>query len=183
MKKVLLQIVMGTLMLSSCLQNEEIYYSCNDRIDSWVKENYDIVKEYTREQWNELPSDVAIAVYRTFTPDKRIEFWQEKFNELKCLPWDEEELAHIQIAENYFHAHEYIFRRIKLTADDVDDLDTFYYSWTKKAVKRLGWSERLATMIIASGYSLKDTTSLGKFDPDIPIIPGDKPNCNCRYFI
>ena len=75
----------GMLSMTSC--KKEMQFSCDPEIHRWAKENTDRFQEITREQLATLPLPLAQAAYRTLTPEKKFEFWNEKFD-IVYSQWD-----------------------------------------------------------------------------------------------
>lgn len=171
----------AAILLQSCTQTDELMFSCDKGIDNWVKDNISDIQEMSRAEWNMLPYSEQIAVFRAFAPEKKFAFWAEKFEELKQLPWTPAELAHIELAEHFLHTHPNMYT--KRTEQEEDELDTFYYTWTNKAKEELHWSDELTAAVIIFGNTLEDTKGKMKVSPVEPIIPGEKPDCNCYFWV
>lgn len=75
----------GLICIVSCKKEKQ--FSCDPEIDSWAKENVVRFQEITREQLATLPIPLAQAAYRTLTPEKKFEFWQEKLD-IVYSKWD-----------------------------------------------------------------------------------------------
>lgn len=157
MKKIILLGMLGLMVLiMSCSQSEEIFYSCDKTQDEWVKENLSEIRQMTRSEWLQVDETLARPVYRAFTPKQRIVFWQDKFNETKKLSWTDEELAHIQKAEDFMNSHLDFFYD-NLLPQEEDELEMFFYKWFKYSVEQLGWKEEVGLGIITSGHKLRNT--------------------------
>ena len=178
--------LIATLFSVSCSQEDDIRYSCDEAVDSWVKRKLPEIRSMSREQWKELDPDIGLAAYRAFTPEQRIEFWKEKFAEVKALPWTEEELLHIQQAEDYTFSCGFLSLDRELTDKEKDELNLFFYKWAKFAEKDLGWEPQLIYAIVASGYSLneeKTGLSMNNTFSSKRILSPTKENygnCNCN---
>lgn len=144
-----------SFVLQSCSEDEEVY-SCNQEINNWVKENKDYIQTLTRSQWVEFDHNVAQAAYIAFTPSQKVEFWKEKIEEVKSLDWSEDELAHIQKAEDFIMANTQYFRNEKLSEEELDDIETFFVKWMKSAEKEFGWTQQTSTAIICTGFKMAD---------------------------
>lgn len=189
MRKFYLFGVFGLMVLiTSCSQSEEIFYSCDKTQDEWVKENLSEIRQMTRSEWLQVDMSLSHPVYRAFTPQQCINFWKDKLNETKKLPWTDEELAHIQRAEDFINSHLDFFHD-ELTPEQEDELELFFYKWQKYSVEQLGWSENVAIAIMATGYKLENT----KGELVIPTATfskgvmasrsendSDDKNCHCR---
>lgn len=141
----------------SCSQDGDMVYSCNKEVDALVRSNLDEIRLMTRAEWKELDPDVSLAVYRAFTPDQKFDFWKGKFAEVKTLNWNEEELQHIQKAEDFLDAHRHLFDDEQSSVEDLDELDSFFYKWTKTAKEKFGWKEQVAFAIAGMGQAIIDT--------------------------
>lgn len=184
MKKNAFLILLITTLLSACSQSDEPIFSCNDNINQWVINNLEDISTMTRSDWKELPNEIAIAVYRAFSPKQKILFWQEKFTEVKQLEWSYEELILIQLAEDFLNSHTHLFYKKRITEDEEDELDIFYYTWSKKAMDDFKWDEKLAADIIVSRNEIR-TFKTRSFEPpsnpfEPPII---QPDCSCKFDI
>lgn len=157
MKKILffLAFVVSLLSFSSCLE-EEPTYSCNKSVDTWVKENLPTIQKMTRADWLRTDSTVNIAIYRAFTPQQRLKFWQEKFREVKQLNWSKEELSHIKKVEDFINTHKEYFEG-QLSDEQLDSLELFSYQWQEYATTKLGWSKDICKALVAMGNKVKNT--------------------------
>ncbi|MBQ9163992.1 MAG: bacteriocin fulvocin C-related protein [Bacteroidaceae bacterium] len=143
------------LLLISCSQDDEIY-SCDEDIDKWVKENKSFIQTLNRSQWYELSYDVLHASYIAFTQSQKIEFWKEKFEEVKMLDWSKDELDHIQKAEDNIMNNRQYFRDDKLSDKELDEIESFYVKWMKAGEKNFGWTKQTAMAIVGTGYKMLD---------------------------
>ena len=81
-----LGLFIGMLGMVSCKKEKQ--YSCNPEINNWAQQNVDRFQIMTREQLATLPLPLAQAAYRTLAPEKKYEFWNEKFD-IVYSQWDE----------------------------------------------------------------------------------------------
>lgn len=141
-------------------------YSCDEKVDAWVKANLSQIRTLTRSDWKKLPMGVDLAVYRAFSSTQQKEFWQDKFKEVKLLPWSSAEKAHIKKAEQFLLLHNDYFEVEELSTEQLDVLDTFFYKWTQDGINHLGWKPEIAYSIAASGRSLINTKGELESRPD-----------------
>lgn len=140
----------------SC-SSDEPKYSCDPEVDKWVKEHVEEIHSMTRSEWLESDKALSVPIYRAFTPEQRINFWREKFQELKALPWSAGEIELIKDAESFFEEHLNLFGPEKNTDEQLDEVDFFFYKWCNKAKNEFSWSDDLIRLIIASGEKIQDT--------------------------
>lgn len=167
------------LFLHSC-GNEDVKYSCDESVDSWVKDHIQEIQGMTRADWLESDPELSIPMYRAFTPDQKISFWRDKFEEVKQLPWSAKEIAHIGELEKFFESHLSLFNDGKLSDSQLDEVEVFLYKWKEKAEEELGWTQDVVFSIVASGDKVLNTR--GEYDHFKPSISGDtkKDDCNCN---
>jgi hypothetical protein len=84
-KPVLTLLFIGILSMVACKKEKQ--FSCDPEINSWAKENADRFQVITREQLATLPIELAQAAYRTLSPEKKFELWNEKFD-IVYTQWD-----------------------------------------------------------------------------------------------
>jgi len=155
LKTIVVTIMFGFIMCACSM--DEPKYSCNTEVDEWVKDHVDEIHSMSRANWLESDAEFSIPIYRAFTPEQRINFWREKFQELKALPWSTGELSLIKEAESFFESHLSLFGPNVPTDEQLDDMELFIYKWSEKAKKDYSWSDQMIASIIASGDKLLDT--------------------------
>lgn len=187
LKTIVVAIVFG-IIISSC-GNDEPKYSCNQEIDEWVKDYIDEIHSMTRAEWLETDADYSIAIYRAFTPEQRVGFWREKFQELKSLSWSKGEMLHIEGLEFFFENNLHLFGNEARTDEQLDEVELFLYKWIEKAKKEYAWTNDMIMSIIASGDKVVNTNGdvyeksrMGaKYkSSSVGTVAPTKPNCNCH---
>lgn len=144
----------GVALVYSC-SKEEMKYSCNEYTNNWVKANINKIEKMTMKEWAALDDSLKIPVYRTFTHKQRIDFWHQRFKEVKMLKWTKEEILHINKAELFLNNHlEYLTNK-NLTDEQLDTLELFGYEWMNEGIERFKWTPQVGNLIIGSGFSIK----------------------------
>ena len=153
-------------------------YSCNKTTDIWVKENLSLIRKMERKDWLKANASRSRAIYRAFTVDQKKNFWNDKFSEVEKLSWRPEELAHIKKAESFVKEHEYLFSGDKLTDEQLNEVDMFFYKWQQYAIEKLGWNKKQCIAIAGSGNKMKNKNG------DIVALQStsikDQKDCNCN---
>lgn len=174
------------LLLVSCSQDEDVY-SCNPEINDWVKENKTYIQSLSRAEWYTLDYNVSHASYIAFTPSQKVEFWKEKFEEVKLLDWTYEELAHIQEVEDYTIDNTQYFREGNLSEDELDSIETFFAKWLRLGEKKFGWTKQTGMAIVGTGFKMIDKEGnllLPERNNDTMSIPvmtmKTEVDCNCN---
>lgn len=134
--------------------DEETVYSCNEFTNKWVKENIKLIHEMEKCNWDSLHDTLKIPAYRAFTPQQRINFWKDRFKEVKSLKWTHEEILHIEKAELFINNHLYLLSSNKLTDDQLDEVESFGYTWMLFGIEMFGWTPQIGNLIIGSGYTI-----------------------------
>lgn len=169
--------------LSAC-SHDDVTYSCDKKVDSWVKENIHEIRQMTRSNWLNTQPAVNVAIYRAFSPSQKYQFWMDKFDEIKSLPWNDLELAHIESAEDFVRNHKEFFREGDLTENELDEIETFFYKWEKDAIENLGWSKKIVGSLMATGLKVKNIEGevIVPNKPDNGMITYGfaEPDCNCN---
>lgn len=151
-------IVIGLFVsLCSCSQSDQITYSCDMEVDGWVKDNLSEIQKMNRTSWMNVASEYSIAVYRAFTPEQKVEFWRDKFQEVKKLSWNEKELSHIIKLESFMFDHTYYFYKAELSENDLDEMELFCYKWQEYAIEQFGWTKQVVGSIAMTGKKVLDT--------------------------
>ncbi|MBR1924380.1 MAG: bacteriocin fulvocin C-related protein [Ruminobacter sp.] len=163
------------MFLFSCTSDEGIRYSCDEPTDMWVKENLVTIRSLSRREWMELDDEKQLASYRAFTPEQKIQFWKAKISEVKKLDWTDAEIAHIDEVGTFIDNHKNFFESKKLTDAESDELELFFYKWQKYGIEQLGWNDRLAQQLFATGSALKDTQDNIIIKKPYPYV-----DCNCN---
>lgn len=156
MKNFFLFLLILTISLTSCSQNYDEAYSCNEQVDRIVKSNLSKIHLMTRSEWKKLGTDLNVAVFRAFTPEQKVKFWKEKFAEVKALGWSNAEMKHIIKAEQFVDAHSTMFKSFPVSDEVLDEIETFFYKWTNDAKEKFGWDKKIAYSIAATGLAVKN---------------------------
>jgi hypothetical protein len=169
---------------------DEICYSCDKEINSWAKENLELLEKMGRKDLATLNYSKQKAAFRTFSPDKRKQLWQNKFKQIKSLHFSKEELNHLKIFDNFLK--EYDFAN-ELT----NKQEQFLNSWFEKEKVDYNWTP----YFLISGFArLNENAVLNKqeFQKKFPTLSargdyieeddnfiggGSTDDCDCRWDI
>ncbi|MFU8843301.1 MAG: bacteriocin fulvocin C-related protein [Bacteroidales bacterium] len=83
----------------SCNKSNEEQYSCDPQVNEWTVKYKSSFLDMTREQLALVPIKYQGAIYETFSPEKKADFWKEKINIV--LSYDCEPLLKEKIMELY----------------------------------------------------------------------------------
>lgn len=172
------------ISLYACSQDEERIYSCDKNINKWVNSHIAEIHNMNRNDWLKTNQSIGRAVYNAFTAEQKFSFWKEKFQELKKIPWKDGELLHIEKAEKFIFSHRDIFTDRKLTDDQLDVLESFFYSWMKEAEETLGWNKSMCIAIAGTGNMVLNREGDLQALPDNSggkmLSASTESNCNCN---
>ncbi len=80
------------LMIACKEQDSDLTYSCNASIDAYVKCNEKALAKLSRNDLLNYTKDTMRAIYRSFTPEKKMAIWQDRFaSSLQSNYWSEEQ--------------------------------------------------------------------------------------------
>ena len=181
MKRIKLFALCTVLIFVACEQESESVYSCNKNVNEWAKLNITEIQQMSRQNWIELHDTLKLAAYRAFTPEQKHQFWKEKFQEVKSLDWSQEEIAHISKAENYLDEHSDFFSH-ELTDDEIDNLETFFYSWQKEGIEKFGWTNQTAISIAGTGLPISEEEKNNNIPPS-KSNSNKSEDCHCNIKI
>ena len=144
------------LLISSCSQ-DEVFYSCNEEEDAFVKDNLKEVQKMTRGEWLESSQDLKLPMYRAFTAEKKQQFWKEKIEKvMNGYDWTEEELSHLVKLYDAINEHKCWFVDEKrMSENELEEFELHGYRWTEYAKNELLWSDRLVGSIVYIGEDIE----------------------------
>lgn len=177
-------ISISSLGLFSCSSDESEIYSCDKAIDQWVKSHTASICKMSRAQWLNIDQGKKLPVYRAFSPEQRIQFWENKFMELESLPWTKDEEIHIQKLVSFFRSHKELMYAPP-TDNQLDEVDEFFYGWQKYAIDSLGWTKQLCIAIAGSGEKVKNKEGETSMDRSVMLSSKTRSanmegTCNCN---
>lgn len=168
----------------SC-QQEELLYSCNEKIDSWVKSNLSYVKSMDRAEWEGVDESLKRGCYAAFSPQQKQHLWLGKFGEALSLDWSMEEKEHIKVLIDFVQTHLSYFDSAKEETDkEIETIEVFAYEWIKKAESQLRWNRKLIGGLVASPNSIIDKEGTLKLthsnsDKRVKTRTETEVECNC----
>ena len=167
-------IIVLFLSLSSCNKNE-VVYSCDNDVNDWVYENLDNIASMTRSEWKSLDDEYKIPVFRAFTQEQRVLFWNEKINDIiSGYDWNVEEHKHIVELLNFINNNVDIFDfSTEYSDEQIERIEVFSYKWIENALNELGWDLPLIKAIVASGDDIGSNSETGN-------VELRNPKCNCN---
>lgn len=152
----------------SCNNEDEIHYSCDKKVDIWVKDNLKNVQNQSRSEWKNNLEELKIPIFRTFSENRKQQFWIDKINEvILAKQWAPQELNHIRLLLDTIISNRDWFADggIQNQSDEVYlSYQEFFYNWKTVAEVELNWSAAIILSIAATGNSLM-------FDNEGNIIP------------
>lgn len=189
MKKIIYLLGLSMALLMSSCSQDEVFYSCNEEDDAFIKENLNDVQKMTRGEWLESSQNLKIPMYRAFTAEQKQQFWKAKIEKvMNCYSWTEKELSHLVKLYNAIKEHKCWFMDEKqMSENELEEFELHGYRWTEYAKNELLWSDRLVGSIVYTGEDIeivdkepviKSVTTISKSRLR---SAGEKPDCNCTY--
>jgi hypothetical protein len=176
-------VIFMCLTLCSCSQDEEVY-SCDPKVDAWVKENLADIQKMSREDWLKLDENVNRAAFVAFTPNQKQLFWQEKMNEVLSLDWSDAEKNHLQKLYAMIANNPQWFADDSLEDErECERFDILTFEWRNYAEEELGWTKYQIGSIVASGNRLTNKSGILELHktPFLRMMPlSMESKCDCN---
>lgn len=107
---------------------KDTFYSCDEQINNWVKENYAAIQELNLTEWRSLDRSLQIPSYRAIPANKKASFWKEKTMEILKQNWTTPQKEAILNLFNTINANPQWFEN-QLSIEERDNLEIFTYEW------------------------------------------------------
>lgn len=153
-----------TFLFFSC--QKEICYSCDESIDTWVKQNKELINTFNRTDLVSLNHEKQIAAYRFISKEKKKAIWLEKFSVLKNSILTDEEKKHFEFVDNFIE-------EINFEKGISYDEEKKFFQWFNKGKEIFKWNDEFLIKVFAS---LNDLNNYRAID-DI----GEDKDCVCRW--
>jgi len=148
-------ILLGAMLLSSgmfvvsCNKQTVECYSCDKKLDSWVKENKEELANVSLREMTVFSFAEASAVFSSLKPQKRFDLWNNKFNEIvKNAEWTEEEIGHVKKFQVFLSDR--IFER-GLSENDFE----FITKWQLVGINEFEWDDLDIAFFLSTLYTTK----------------------------
>lgn len=149
-------LIIGTFILS-CTKNE-IYYSCDPKLDAWVKDNIEEIRVMPMEEWFEMDYKYARPAYNALESNTKFKIWETKLKDVLRYEWNNKEKAHISTLLQYATTNKRIFEdSFNKDYQLVLKTQSFLNSWYNYAVNNLGWNKELIYAISSDPHFIADT--------------------------
>ena len=189
MKIKMLILFLLTIGMFSCSNEDGSSFSCNKEVDTWVKNHLVEIQSMDRMDWLNIDNNLKIATFRAFTKKQKIEFWNNKLTQALDLDWNEKEKTHIIEVISFINSHSEFFASNKLTEEQENLLELFFYNWMKYSLDTLNWDKKVVYALVGTGYPLKDKTGAldthSLIENSVEKLTADSENgselmCNCK---
>ena len=74
--------LLSLLTFFSCQNEENVYYSCDEAEDAWVKENLSSIRKMETTEWFSISEKLKLPVYRAFSLEQKQSVWMEKLEDV-----------------------------------------------------------------------------------------------------
>ena len=181
MKKLLLILLVSNTIFVGC--SKEACYSCDSKVDAWVKENKTKLNSMNRQELSELEVPYQKGALRMFTPKRKKLLWKDKLNSVQKLPFSKLEKEHLQFIEQFLNNHD--FKNLIPRELEEELLD-----WAMVGKDKFNWSE---SFIVKSFFLIGDIDDSSVIRKGVEDEEDDgsggvgggqgDPTCNCRYHL
>lgn len=184
----LLCITISVTVFNSCQADEDVFYSCNPNVNSWVKSNLTRIHKMSRKDWLTYPDSLCIPIYRAFTPKQKQTVWLEKIAEtIQQKNWNKKEIEHLHKLSEMINNKIVWFSDEGIEKHDAlyEEYQLFAYRWSKYATEELNWDKEtiLSIAYTAKVYTeikakIQERTSEKIDHPDTGVT--DNNDCDCK---
>lgn len=141
-------------LFCSC-QQDDMIYSCDPKVDEFIKMNISEIQTMSRMDFLEVERDMQPAIFSAFTIEQKQLVWSQKFQEMLKFTWSDGERNHIKTLLQYIKDKKCYFEEPELNSDSIA---IFAYKWTKYAKEELMWDdETIYNMVYTPEKVIKDT--------------------------
>lgn len=174
MRKTILVVLVLQFLFLGCNQ-EEVCYSCDEKVDTFVKENLKAIQQMSRVEISTYSIGQQRAMYGSLSPDRKKEIWKDKFAQIKSLDLSKGERELMKKFEDFVDNKD--FSR-SITKKEKEYLG----SLREEGIQKFNWTQRF--IVSAFGYlenidkngiiSQNTNTAKDAFDPGTP-------KCDCDW--
>ena len=94
--------LLSLLTFFSCQNEENVYYSCDEAEDAWVKENLSSIRKMETTEWFSISEKLKLPVYRAFSLEQKQSVWMEKLEDVMMNnEWKTEEIGLHLLKKNW----------------------------------------------------------------------------------
>jgi hypothetical protein len=167
------------LFLAACHEeDEDLLYLCDPGINKIVKSAVNEYNQISLSDFLLFDIDFQRAIYRSFSPDKRYDFWLAKLDSaILSNNYNEQEKRHIRnlIAEltpDYFDLAEKDSTRLKMQLD-------FVSNWTSEARELFHWKTNHVKYLLFFLYVTEDQLLSAISKTSDTTVQSLSTTCNC----
>lgn len=130
-----LMLFMGAFL--SCSKTQDECYSCNEKIDSFVKSNQKSLKKLDLFGFLSYEKEIQKATYRMLPADRKQQLWLSKYESLLfgTSKFSKDELAAIQKLHDFVSANSFQ----DSTESHKDKIHAFGNNWIMETQAKFGW--------------------------------------------
>jgi len=137
------------IILTPACQKDELQYSCNPEIDKYITANLSTLAQLSLDEFLEQSIPVQRAVFRSYTAERKLEFWMEKLDRALLLEnWTETEIIHIKGLENN------LITSCFKSGSNKDSLhaenELFAKEWIEYSLSTLKWNKTKLAFVVSS---------------------------------
>ena len=140
MKKIglLIGISLFVLQFNSCTKEKVKVYSCDKKVDSFVKSNVSRLSSISYDSLISYELEYQKSIFRSLSKERKYELWIEKFNRTLDLSWSENEKIHIRELRDSLNSNWY--------DNNISDLaktkrNNYLNGWRQRGISIVGFSD------------------------------------------
>ena len=166
--------LLSIVSLNSCKKKSETVYSCNPKVNNWVKSHTRSFESITRAELVTYPIEEQFGIFRSLSNQAKKNIFVDKVNYILAHEtFSASEIAHLNLLKNNFEPDYY---------DEGNAAGIqFIHNWENEATNNLGWDDVKLTLTVGTWLTNDDLAQMpsGGGGHGGGGGGGLTPDCNC----
>lgn len=125
-------LILGAIFFYSCKKEKEKEYSCNPKVNKWVKNQLKSLENISYDTLISYPLEYQKGVFEAASPEQRYGFWIEKFKRILALKWTSPENDYILKLQNTMQVDWF---KDGIDSAKFSEIDKFLKDWVSEGFK------------------------------------------------
>lgn len=128
-------LILGTVFYS-CKKDDVKTYSCNPKVDNWVKQNIQNIENISYDDLVTYKLEYQKGIFQAASPDQRYAYWKEKLKRILSLDWNKDEIAFISKLNDSINSSWY---EDDIDTNEFNNIDLFLQNWKNEGLNSLNF--------------------------------------------
>ncbi|PQJ80496.1 hypothetical protein BTO18_15525 [Polaribacter porphyrae] len=163
---------MCVILFTSCNETVDHEFSHDENINTWVKDNIELISKYKRKDLLAFKREKQRAILRAMSPKQRKVIWEEKVDYILNMNLSKQEMDYLKWFAEAFKKIDYKSTISDEFSEELDQKVTF-------AAKKFNWNKNFvnSTFFSIGNVSEKDLVT---DDSNIQSRQQEPDTCSCR---